>query len=84
MVGPGYATTKLKDSERVLVCAKRMDVASSRIPTSPGRSNEVSGGCMLVVQLAVANLGLTGKDGLTSSQFLPTTVPHPTGIFEYS
>ena len=44
MVEPAYGTTRLKDPERVLVCAKRMDVASSRIPTSPGRSDEVSGG----------------------------------------
>ena len=46
MVGPTYGATKLKDPERVLVCAKRMGVASFRIPTSPGRSNEVSGGCI--------------------------------------
>ena len=44
-----YAKTKLKNSERVLVCAKGMNFASFRIPTNPGRCIEVSGGCILVV-----------------------------------
>ena len=44
MVEPANGTTRLKVPERILVCAKRMDVASCRIPTSSGRSSEVSGG----------------------------------------
>ena len=48
-VRPAYGTTQLKDAERVLVGTKRMNVASCRILTSPGRCNEVSGGCTLVV-----------------------------------
>ena len=70
----------MKDPERILVCAKRMNFASFRIPTSPGRSNEVSGGCVSLVK------GMIG-DGLTSSHIrfvFSTTVPHPTEIFEYS